>query len=99
MENERNLWNPNFLQAENKLKSYSATNTAISYEKRKIPRAQYYYQRERSRDERNYEVGDSSQGFPVGPNQGTFSMPAEGRINMYIYIQLSYIILEMPLTH
>ena len=39
-------------------------------------------QRERSRDERNYEVGDSSRGFLVGPNQGTFSMPVEGRINI-----------------
>ena len=27
-------------------------------------------QREKSRDERNYDVGDSSHGFIVGPNQG-----------------------------
>ena len=44
-------------------------------------------QRERSKDESNYEVGDSSQGFIVGPNQGTVSMPVEGRINMFIYGQ------------
>ena len=45
-------------------------------------------QRERSRDERSYEVEDSSQGFLVGPNQGTFSMPVEGRINTHTHTHI-----------
>lgn len=52
-------------------------------------------QRERSRDERSYEVEDSSQGFLVGPNQGTVSIPVEGRINIYIYIWLEEELLQI----
>lgn len=41
-------------------------------------------QREKPRAEKNYELGDSSQGLVLGPNQETFFTPVEGRINTYV---------------